>query len=316
MKYIGVDVGGMSIKAGIVDRDGTIIAKDSIPTRAFDASDIIAEDIAGLINGLMGDNGLSVADIGGIGLGIPGSVYDEKGIVRYTCNINFRNFPLVDVLSKSLGINNVKISNDANCAALGEMLFGAGRGCRNVVLITVGTGIGTGIIVDGKMLTGNRSAGAEGGHVFIGMGSGRKCGCGKKGHFEAYASATALLRQTEEAAEKHPESLLNDIIRKDGLDGKTVFSAAKQGDKTAITTLKRYLGYLGAGAVSFANVFYPEIIIIGGGISNEGDAIIKPLDEYVAKNVYGAEYNPPIAVVAAELKNDAGIIGAAALAMP
>lgn len=314
MKYIGIDIGGMSIKGGLVDADGRIISKKTVTTQPDKPGEEIVADIAALIESIMSDGGLSASDIAGVGIGSPGSVYDDKGEIRYSCNINFRNTPIVKILQKLTAIKNIKVSNDANCAALAETVFGAGKGAKNTVMITLGTGVGTGIVVDGRLLTGNKSAGAEGGHIQLNMG-GPVCGCGKKGHFEAYASASALIKQTEAAVAKHPESLLAQLAEKDGIDGKTVFIAAECGDKTAIATVKRYLKYVGEGLVCFANIFYPEVMIIGGGISNEGDSIIKPLQRFVSRNVYGAQYNPKIKVVAATLKNDAGIIGAAALCM-
>ena len=314
MYYIGIDVGGMSIKAGVVDENGNILRHKTIVTVPNKASDAIVEEIAVLIEDVAKAHGLTMADLDGIGLGFPGSVWDQKGEIVYCCNINLVKVPVVKILTARLGVKNIKISNDANCAALAETRFGAGRGAMNSVMITIGTGLGTGIIVDGKLLTGNRSAGAEGGHMQINFG-GATCGCGKKGHYEAYASATALIEQTRQAMEKHPESLLNEIAKFYGLNGKTVFSAAKQGDKVAIATLNKYIKYVGIGLVNFANLFYPEVIIVGGGVSRQGDVLVKPLQRYVSRNVYGSKYNPKIKVAAATLGNDAGIIGAACLAM-
>lgn len=311
MKYVGIDIGGMSVKCGVVE-DGKILFKEAAPIEATKDDVEILKDIAALVEDVLKKSGVKKEEIAGIGVGCPGSVDDESGVIRYCCNINFVNTPLADILKQLTGVNNVRVSNDANCAALGETLYGAGKGARNSVLITLGTGVGTGIVVNGRLLTGNRSAGAEGGHIQLSMG-GAICGCKKRGHYEAYASATALMKQVENACERHPESLLAEYARRNGIDGKTVFICAKQGDKVAISTLKRYIGYVGAGLVTFANIFYPEVIIIGGGVSNAGDDLILPLQKYVSKNVYGAEYNPPIEVVAATLKNDAGIIGAAAL---
>ena len=314
MLYIGVDIGGMSVKAGVVDEEGKILFKDTAVTNAQAPAEEIAADIAALIRSVADRGGAPLFSVGGIGVGSPGSVNDAAGVIRYSCNINFRETPLAALLADKTGVSNVKISNDANCAALGETLFGAGRGAKNSVTVTLGTGVGTGIVVDGRLLTGNQSAGAEGGHVIIKAG-GEKCGCGKHGCFEAYASATALMRQTARAAERHPESLLAKMAKENGIDGKTAFIAAKAGDKTAKRVVSDYIRYVGIGLVGFANVFYPEVFIIGGGIGKEGDALILPLKKFVAKNAYGAEFNPPIDVVAATLGNDAGIIGAAALAM-
>ena len=314
MKYVGVDIGGMSIKAGIVEGDGNILCKKVIETNPDGADVEIVRDIANLVLSLLDENGISKDEIAGIGIGSPGSVYDEKGTIRYSCNINFKNTPITKLVADFTGIANVKVSNDANCAALGETLFGAGKGAKNSVMMTLGTGVGTGIVVDGKLLTGNRSAGAEGGHITINLG-GATCGCGKRGHLEAYASATALMNQARVATIKHPESLLAKRAAAEGLSGKLVFDCKDAGDKVAEGVVKKYLKYVGIGLVNFANIFYPEVLIIGGGISYQGDAIIKPLQRYVSRNVYGAEYSPKIKVVAATLKNDAGIVGAACLVM-
>ncbi|MDE7373662.1 MAG: ROK family protein [Clostridia bacterium] len=312
MKYVGVDIGGMSVKCGVVSSDGKLLYKKIAPIKTQAEDTVILADVAKLIEDTLFESGTNKKDIAGVGIGCPGSVYDEKGVVRYSCNINFRNTPMAKTISELAGIKEVRVSNDANCAALGETLFGAGGGAKNSVMITLGTGLGTGIVVDGKLLTGNKSAGAEGGHIQINMG-GAVCGCGKKGHYEAYASATALMKQTEEACKRHPESLLAKYAEEHGIDGKTVFICAEKGDKVAISTLKRYIKYVGEGLLVCANIFFPEVIIVGGGVSNAGDALIKPLQRIVSKNVYGAQYNPKIKVVAATLKNDAGIIGAAAL---
>lgn len=314
MYYVGIDIGGMSLKAGIIDEGGNVFYKKAVVTEPDKDSNEIVADIEKLIRDTVSEAGLSFEKIDGIGMGFPGSVWDAKGEIVYCCNINLVKVPIVKMLSESLGIKNIKISNDANCAALGETRFGAGRGAQNSVLITLGTGLGTGIVVDGKLLTGNRSAGAEGGHMQINIG-GPKCGCDKTGHYEAYASATALIRQTKTAMERHPESLLHEVAKDEGVNGKTAFIASKQGDKVANSVIKRYIKYIGMGLVNFANIFYPEVIIVGGGISKEGDTLIKPLQRYVSRNVYGSKYNPKIKVVAATLGNDAGIIGAATLAM-
>ncbi len=314
MKFVGVDIGGMSVKVGIVDENGTILTKKTAVCHPDGDENAIVGEIASLIAEVIDQAGILKRELAGIGIGCPGSVYDEKGIVRYSCNINFRNTPLAQKIAQLVGIGNVRLSNDANCAALGETLFGAGKGAKNSVMITLGTGVGTGIVVNGRLLTGNCSAGAEGGHIQINMG-GRKCGCEKQGHYEAYASATALIAQTLEACRKYPDSLLAKLVAEEGASGKSAFEAARQGCPVAKRVTSRYIKYVGMGLVSFANVFYPETIIVGGGVSNEGDALIKPLQRYVSRNVYGAQYNPPIKVVAATLRNDAGIVGAAALCM-
>ena len=314
MKYIGIDIGGMTIKAGVVTDSGAILCKKVATTKPDKADVEIIKDIARLIDDLLEENGISKDEVAGVGIGSPGSVYDEKGIIRYSCNINFRNTPIAKLVSEFTGIKTVKVSNDANCAALGETLFGAGKGAKNTVMLTLGTGVGTGIVVDGRLLTGNRSAGAEGGHITINLG-GAVCGCGEKGHLEAYASATALMHQIEDACAKNPDSLLAKRVEEEGVNGKVVFDCKAEGDKVAEKVVKRYLKYVGIGLVNYANIFYPEVLIIGGGVSNQGDNIVKPLQRYVSRHVYGAEYNPKIKVACATLKNDAGIVGAACLVM-
>lgn len=311
MNCIGIDIGGMTIKGGVVDDNGNILLKKVITTVPEKEDSLIVEDIACLINELIADFD---GKIDGIGIGCPGSIYDEKGVVRYSCNINFRNTPMVSKLCQKTGIANIKISNDANCAALGETYYGAGQGAKNSVMITLGTGVGTGIVVDGKLLTGNKSAGAEGGHMIIRI-NGEKCGCGKKGCYEAYASATALMRQISNACVKCHDGLLASEVAKLGLNGQVVFDCAAKGDKTAIKTVKQYIKYVGIGLVNFASIFAPEVIIVGGGVSNQGDNLIKPLQRYVSRNLYGSMYNPKVKVVSATLKNDAGIIGAATLCL-
>lgn len=311
MKYVGIDIGGMTIKGGIVDEKGNIVARKSVVTSPSKEDYLIVQDIANLIEDLIGN---CKDEIVGIGIGCPGSIYDEKGIVRYSCNINFRNTPMVRMIAEKTQTNNVKLSNDANCAALGETFFGAGKGAKNAIMVTLGTGVGMGIIADGKLITGNRSAGAEGGHIQINIG-GAICGCGKKGCYEAYASATALMNQIQAACEKHPDSLLAKRVEEDGNDCKIVFDCAKEDDKVAIAVIRRYIKYVGIGLVNFANIFAPEVIIIGGGISNQGDNIISSLQRYVSRHKYSIEYKPKVKVVAATLKNDAGIVGAAALCM-
>ncbi len=314
MLYVGVDIGGMSIKAGLVGEDGKIIVSKAIPTRASAPSKEIVRDLAGLVKDLVLDNGLSIAQISGVGIGSPGSVDDANGVVRYSCNLNFRKTPVTSIVKEHLRLENVKISNDANCAALGETLFGGGKGARNSVTITLGTGIGTGIVCDGKLITGNASAGAEGGHICIAV-DGEECGCGSRGCFEAYASVSALIRQTERAAKEHPESALNEIAKKEGFNGKTAFIAMKRGDEVAKQVVDDYIKYIGIGVVNYANIFWPEVFIIGGAISREGDVLIRSLQQYVDAHIYGAEYNPKIKIVAARLGNDAGIVGAATLVM-
>lgn len=316
MFYIGIDIGGMSIKGGVVTEEGKFIVKDFITTEPRADEEVIIKDIADLIKRLIAKAGLTEQSIEGIGLGIPGTVFGDEGRVRYAPNINLVNTPLVAKLSKYFKFNiPIRISNDANCAALGEALFGGGKGKTDVLMCTLGTGVGVGIMINGKLFEGIDSAGAEGGHMVIRTG-GEKCGCGRKGCWEAYASATALIRQTNAAIKKFPDSLLAEIARKEGtVNGKTAFTAAEQGCGAAKSVIRKYLVYVGDGMVNLVNIFRPQVFIVGGGISKEGDNIIKPLQKYVNKFGYAPKYSPKVKVVPATLFNDAGILGAAALLM-
>ena len=315
MRYIGIDIGGMSAKAGLVNEFGEISHKRNVVTDKGTSSGAFISDMAHLTFDLLADAGLTLDDIDGIGLGFPGSIDDGKGIVRYCCNLNLRNVEFVKLFKSSLNFKKpIMISNDANCAVLAEAKFGAAKGAKDVILFTLGTGIGTGIISGGRLITGNASAGSEGGHTTLVIG-GEPCGCGRNGCFEAYASATALLRQTKQAAEKNPDSLLAEKIEAEGLSGKVPFDCATLGDRTALEVVRNYVRYLGVGVVNFCNIFYPETVLLGGGVSNQGDNIVKPLQRFVDMNVYGKEYNPKIKVAVASMGNDAGIIGAAALCL-
>ncbi|NLZ25253.1 MAG: ROK family protein [Clostridiales bacterium] len=311
--FIGIDIGGMSAKAGLVTLDGKILSKLTAKTDASMDEAVFLPLIKNLVLDLIKQAGVSLSDIGGIGMGFPGSIDDEAGVIRYCCNLNLRNAPFAVNLKKALGFDGeVKLSNDANIAALAEAKFGAAKGMKDVVLITIGTGIGTGIISGGKMITGNRSAGAEGGHMTI-VAGGELCGCGRRGCFESYASTTALLKMAKEAAETNKESMLYNEVKAGTLTGKTFFECLDKGDAIAKEVMERYITYLGEGVVNYANIFYPEAIILGGGVSAQGDKLTVPVQKYLNEHVYGKEYNPPIKVVAATLGNDAGIIGGAAL---
>ena len=309
-KYrVGVDLGGTNIAVGIVDEDYKIVAKYSTPTLSERPYQEVVADIAKAVNIALEQENISVEQCVSIGIGSPGTCNCETGVVTYANNLGWENVPLVAELNKHLNIPCI-IGNDANCAALGEALAGAAKGCKNVIMLTLGTGVGGGIIIDGKIYAGEYSAGAELGHVVIKF-DGIQCNCGLKGCLEVYTSATALIGQTRDAANANKDSLLNKVITDEGkINGKTVFTAANMGDETAQKVIDEYLNYLGVGIVNYINIFRPEVVIIGGGISNEGDKIIKPLN-VLAKNCYGGEKTPVPRVVKAKLGGDAGIIGAA-----
>lgn len=312
--YIGIDIGGMSIKAGIVNSAGQIISKGSCKTYTDKHYSVMVQDTYNLCLQIMADIKLEKKDIDGIGIGCPGTIWSEKGIITYANNLNFHKVPLVDEFKKHWDTN-IYIDNDANCAALGEYMFGSGKGSNNCIFITLGTGVGTGIIIEGELYRGKEGAGAEAGHTVIRI-DGEKCTCGRRGCWEAYASATALIRQTKKVMEKNPDSIMHQLVAEKGkVSGKTSFEALRQDDKAGKTVVRRYVKYIGCGVVNLVNIFRPDKILIGGGVSNEGDYFIEMIQKYVDKNHYGGKINPKVEVVKARLMNDAGIIGAASLAM-
>lgn len=313
MYHIGIDFGGMSIKGGLVDENGTIVYKEIAVTKAGGTSDEVTDDLAKLITAIIEKSGVPSGQIESAGIGFPGTVDSKKGVVVYTPNVDFKNYPVVARLKERLKYNlPVIVNNDANCAALGEALFGKIK-VLNAILVTLGTGVGTGIVVDGQVFEGYRGMGAEGGHMRIKTG-GERCGCGNRGCFEAYASATALIKQTAAAIDKNPDSLLAKVAVREGeVSGKTAFIAAREGCRVAAGVVKRYTKYVGDGIISLLNLFGSEYVIVGGGISKEGEYFIKPLARYVNRYKYGHDFYPKTKVIAATLYNDAGIIGAANL---
>ena len=315
MYLIGIDVGGMSIKGGLVDSEsGKILYQTAITTaEKYDTSNSFSEDIAKVVAMVIEGSKVSFDNVVGIGIGQPGTIDSERGVVRYSNNIAIENVPVVDDLHKK-GYNcPIYINNDANCAALGEYVFGAGRGYKDICFVTLGTGVGSGIIINGKLFEGRSSAGAEAGHMVI-VTNGERCTCGRKGCWEAYASATALIRQTKAVMEKAPDSMMHEIAKEEGkVSGKTAFVAAKRGDKAGQDVVDAYINYIGEGLVNLANIFRPDAILIGGGISRERDYLTIPLQKKMDAEAYGGEHNPRVIVKAASLQNDAGILGAAAL---
>lgn len=310
--YAGIDLGGTFVKCGIVDEEGKLLIKDKIPTGRERTLGEIAGDMARLA--------LSLAEKAGVkltaaGIGSPGTVDSKNGVIVYSCNLYWRNAALADEVKRTLGVP-VYVTNDANAAALGEQFCGAGKGYSDVVFVTLGTGVGGGIVIDGKLFEGNKSAGAEIGHTVIRM-NGERCGCGRRGCFEAYASATALIRQTKRAMQKNPGSKLWELCggEIENADGKTAFDGMRAGDKTAEQVVKAYIGYLAEGIANLCNEFRPEAILLGGGVCAEGDTLLEPLKKLVGKMIYGKEGYAPVELLTASLGNDAGMFGAARYAM-
>lgn len=308
MHYIGIDLGGTNIAAGIVDENGCIVIKDSVPTLKERPTEEIINDMAKLCLMLCEKSGISMEEIKAVGVGCPGSIDDKNGIVSYCNNIPMNNYPMAEILGKKLG-KNVSLANDANAAAYGEYINNGG-GCNSFLMITLGTGVGAGLVLNGRIFSGFNGVASEAGHMTL-VHDGVQCTCGKKGCWEAYASVTALIRQTKEAAELHPESSMNENIRKRGkVSGRTAFEEAKKGDKTAKAVVKAYCEYVADGLTSLINILEPERVCLGGGISREGDYLLNPVKEWVDKHEYN-RYCRKTVIEMAKLFNDAGIIGAA-----
>lgn len=313
MYRIGVDLGGTNIAAGIVDREYNIIAKGSTPTKADRPADEIIADMAWLCKKLCEDANIDISNIESIGVASPGVVDNENGMVLYANNLPFKNLPLAAKLRELTGVQTIKMANDANAAALGEAVAGAAKGARHSVMVTLGTGVGGGIIIDGKVFAGGNGAGAELGHIVI-EHNGVPCSCGRRGCWESYSSATALIRMTKEAIEKaNAEGRYTSMANAEKISGRTACDAMRAGDEVAKEVYDKYLSYLANGIASIINVFQPEVISLGGGISNEGQSLIDALEPLVRKEQYGGGIVKTADLRIAKLKNDAGIIGAAAL---
>ncbi len=311
--YIGIDLGGTFIKGGIVNENGEILISDKTPTEVEKGDKGVAANIAKLAKDLLDRQGIDISDVEGLGIGSPGMIDSNEGNVVYANNLGWENFRICDELSKLLGGIKVKIGNDANVAALGEVKFGAARNYNSAIMITLGTGVGGGIVIDGKLVEGNKGAGAELGHIVIVKG-GEQCSCGRKGCFEAYSSATALIRDTKRAMEAHPDSKMWGIGTTSAVDGKTVFDYAPT-DTYAKEVLDSYIEHLACGLVNYANIFRPEVILLGGGVCAQGDNLIKPLQKIFDKEIYAGDKGPRVPILIAELENRAGLLGAAAFLM-
>lgn len=309
---IGIDLGGMSAKAALLVGD-QLKGKSRVETSASDTAEQTALAIASLVLQTAEKANKQLDDIQAIGIGAPGVVDSEHGIIVSWTNFGWKNVRLAALVEKFTG-KKTFLLNDANAAALGEAEYGAGKRFSDSVLLTLGTGIGSGIILGGKLFEGFRSAGAEIGHVVIHR-DGELCSCGRKGCFERYASASALIRFTRESMRDEPNSALWKYApTAERVDGRTVFLALKEGDPVAQRVLDRYVAELGEGIVNVANALRPQAVILGGGISAEGDTLLLPLRNYVYPRLYVSTEYAPFEICCAALGNDAGLYGAAAYA--
>ncbi len=306
--YIGIDLGGTFIKGGICTREGEILVSDKVPTEGNLGGERVAENAANLAKKLISELKITAREVVGIGMGVPGLIDSERGIVVFWGKMQWKNFPIGEMVSRLTGLP-TRVLNDANAAALGETLFGSGKKYKNTVFITLGTGVGGGVVIDGKLFLGNRSAGAELGHSAIVIG-GERCNCGRRGCLEAYASATALIRETRRAMEADKSSKMWEIGSLDAVTGKTAFDYAES-DSSARRVVDNYIEMLGAGIVNYANIFRPEAIIIGGGVSAQGESLLAPLKSILERDIYAGGRGPSVDLLIATLGNTAGTLGAA-----
>jgi len=311
--YLGIDLGGTDIKVGVIDERHTIVCKHSVPTRTGRPAGEIIADMAAAGRHALNTAGLGEADIGYVGLSVPSSINHNNNRLIFAPNLKWKDFDFIPCFKKEWDVP-LYMANDADSAALGEAMAGAARGYDNAVMLTLGTGIGGGLIMNRRVYVGGDGYGSEPGHIVIAMG-GEKCGCGAYGCFEAYGSVTALIRDTIRAIDEYPDTVMRDICGGDlaRVDGRTPFKAASSGDPAGMKVVNNYIGYLATGIATLIILLRPQVVILGGGVCNAGDPLFVPLRESVTDRVRitGDVGIPPI--LKAELGNDAGIIGAALL---
>ncbi|MDR0596460.1 MAG: ROK family protein [Clostridiales Family XIII bacterium] len=314
MRYdIGIDLGGTNIVVGVVGEGGGLLAKLSRPTGVGREPAEIVGDMAELAAAAAEESGIGMEDVGSVGVGVPGTANSDTGVVDYATNLYWHDVPLAAMLGGRLG-KPVHIGNDANAAAYGEYIAGAAKGHSSAVCVTLGTGIGGGAVIGGKVLAGFNYAAMEIGHMVIRHG-GRLCACGRHGCWERYASATGLIITTREAMENDKNTKLWEYAKGDlnNVDGRTAFDAMRAGDEVAKSVVDAYIYDLTCGTVNIINIFQPEVLCLGGGVAGEGEGLFAPLRERVAQKVYSRNSARNTAIVGAALGNDAGLIGAANL---
>ena len=313
MYRLGIDLGGTNIVAGVVDENYKIVGRGKVKTNLPRPEEEIADSMAEAVRLAIADAGLTIDDISSMGIGTPGAVDPTRGVITYSNNIKFFNTPLAAMMKERTGVD-FYLENDANAAAYGEFLAGAGKGSKNFVAITLGTGVGGGIVIDSKLFSGSNFAGGELGHTVIDV-DGVQCSCGRKGCFEAYASATALIRQTKEAMLADKDSLMWELCggNIDAVSGRTAFDGKRRGDKTAEMVVENYCKYVAEGSANIINIFQPEVFCIGGGISGEKENLTGPVNKFANQMIYTRHTDKGDRISVAKLGNDAGIIGAAFL---
>ena len=314
MYRIGVDLGGTNIVVGVINEENKIIAKASRKTNAPRPAEGVFDDMAAAIKEAAEQAQITFKDVISVGVGTPGSVNKEDELIEFANNLAFENVPAYALLRERIGFDKVYFDNDANCAALGEAVAGCGQGVKNFVMITLGTGVGSGIIVNGKLVTGLNYAAGEMGHMVI-VYDGLPCNCGRKGCWECYSSATALIAQTKDAMKKNSDSLMWETA--DGslgnVNGRTAFEAVRKGDAAAKSVVNGYISHLAVGIGNVINIFQPDIVCVGGGIGNEKENLLAPVRKLIVAERYSIHAKKQTRVLSAVLGNDAGIIGAALL---
>jgi len=310
--YIGIDIGGTNIKIGVINDDGEIVCKTSIKTETDLGYRAIVQSIAKAVDECVAESGVQRKKIEWLGAGCPGTCNKETGMVETANNLNWHNVPLLADLQSETGFS-AFIDNDANAAAYGEFVAGAAKGADSAVIITLGTGVGSGIILNKKLYYGMNYAGGEIGHMVIEV-DGYECSCGRNGCFEAYSSATGLIRMTKEAIQKDKGTKMRELVDIKGkISARTAWDAAKMEDKAGKEVVKKYIKYLAAGITNVINIFQPDIVCIGGGVCGEGDNLLIPLKKSVKDGVYSKNSKKNTEIAICKLGNDAGIIGAAML---
>lgn len=315
MYRVGIDLGGTNIVAGVIDEEYKIISKVECKTAVPRPESEICDSMAELAMKAIEKAKLTLDDIESIGIGVPGAVNPKTGIVEYSANLFFHNWEVVKMMEERID-KKIKIENDANAAAYGEYLAGSAKGTKNAVVITLGTGVGGGIIINGKIYSGSNYAGAELGHIVI-VKDGKQCGCGRKGCWEAYASATGLINLTKETMLKQKPDYSYMLKLCDGdinkANGLTAFDAMRAGDPSGKAVVDEYISYLACGLINVINVFQPDVLSIGGGISKEGETLLAPLRTHIESERYTKYNDKQTVICCATLGNDAGLIGAAML---
>ena len=311
MYYIGVDLGGTNIAIGLVNEQAEIVHKASIKTNLPRPAEDMLRDISQLILRVCDEAKVSIDEVASIGVGLPGSCDCANGVLVYACNLGYENVSFKNEIHKYID-KPVYIENDANVAALAEYIK-TGKQMECFVAVTLGTGVGGGVIINGKIFSAFNGAGAELGHTVM-VADGEQCSCGRKGCWEAYASATALIRQTKAEMAKCPDSIMHEMCGGDmsKVGGRTAFDAAKKGDAAGQRVVDNYIRYVAEGITNMVNIFQPEGLVIGGGVCNEGSYLLDPIVDYVAKHQYVKKLKTT-EISIAKLGNDAGIIGAAML---